>query len=246
MLKRTICLLLAVCTLLALAACGSKPAEETPAPAEEAVGPAEGPAEEEAPAGPNEHQVLDGAGRIVDLPEDPAAATAASVYAVSVPFIVALGLSDRTVAVNPKSKFWTNADEALSKNSIGRGTVDLEKLAEYNPTVLIHRSNDPETVDAVENLGVDVLCITVEDMEDIEYTLTMLGKYFGADDHAEEVIGWLRGKFDKVAGIVETIPESERKTALLMGGEPGRVAGSDMLQTWMIERAGASPWWMWA
>ena len=79
----------------------------------------------------------------------------ASVYAVAVPFIVALGLSDRTVAVNPKTKFWTNADEALSKKSGGRGVVDLEKLAEYNPTVLIHRSNDPDTVAAVENQTVE-------------------------------------------------------------------------------------------
>ena len=220
--KKLICLLLALCTLLALPGCGSKPADELP-------------------AGPNAHQVLDGAGRIVELPDDPASATIASVYAVSVPFLVALGLSDRTVAVNPKSKFWTNADEALSKSSVGRGTVDLEKLAEYAPTALIHRSNDPETVAAVENLGVDVVCITVEDMEDIEATLTMLGKYFGAEDRAEEVIGWLRGKFDKVAGIVETIPASERKTALLMGGELGRVAGDDMLQSWMLAQAGGIP-----
>ena len=217
--KKLLCLLLAVCTLLALPACGQ---EKAPA----------------APAGPTEHQVLDGAGRIVDLPEDPKSATMASVYAVSVPFIVALGISDRTVAVNPKTKFWTNADEALSKKSVGRGVVDLEKLAEYDPTVLIHRSNDPETVDAVENLGVDVLCITVEDMDDIETTLTMLGKYFGVETRAEEVITWLRGKFEKAAKIVETIPESERKTALLMGGELGRVAGNDMLQSWMIEQAG--------
>ena len=220
--KKLLCLLLALCTLLALPGCGQ---EKTPAE----------------PAGPNEHQVLDGAGRIVDLPETPEEATMASVYAVAVPFIVALGLSDRTVAVNPKTKFWTNSDEALSKQSVGRGVVDLEKLAALNPTALIHRSNDPETVDAVKNLGVEVLCITVEDMADIEATLTMLGRYFGAETRAEEVISWLRGKFEKIAAIVAEIPESERKTALLMGGELGRVAGNDMLQSWMIAQAGGIP-----
>ena len=219
--KRFLCLLLALIALLSLCACGGS------AP--------------EAPAGPGEHQVMDGAGRILDLPETPETATMASVYAVSVPFITALGLSERTLAVNPKTKFWTNADEALPKESVGRGVVDLEKLASFHPTALIHRSNDPDTVAAVENLGVEVVCITVENMEDIESTLTLLGKYFGAEQRAEEVIAWLRGKFDRIAQIVDTIPESERVTALLMGGELGRVAGSDMLQTWMLERAGAIP-----
>jgi len=219
--KRFLCLLLALLTLTSLCACGAAPAET--------------------PAGPGENQVVDGAGRILDLPEDPANATMASVYAVSVPFIVALGLSERTVAVNPKTKFWTQADEALSTESVGRGVVDLEKLAKYNPTALIHRSNDPETVEAVENLGVNVICITVEDMTDIEATLTLLGRYFGAEERADEVIAWMQGKFDRVAEIVSTIPEEERVTALLMGGELGRVAGCDMLQTWMIEQAGGIP-----
>ena len=219
--KKLLCLLLALAMLLPLCACGGS------AP--------------KAPTGPNEHQVMDGAGRILDLPEHPAEATMASVYAVSVPFITALELSGRTVAVNPKTKFWTQADEALSKNSVGRGVVDLEKLASYAPAALIHRSNDPDTVAAVENLGVQVICITVEDMADIESTLTLLGKYFGAEQRAAEVIAWMQGKFDRIAEIVDTIPESERVTALLMGGELGRVAGNDMLQTWMIEQAGGIP-----
>lgn len=229
--KKLLCLLLAAAMLLALPACGKSGADS----------PADASAAQEAAPTPGENQVLDGAGRIVDLPEDPSSATAASVYAVSVPFLVALGISDRTVAVNPKTKFWTNADAALSKNTVGRGTVDLEKLAECAPTVLIHRSNDPETVAAVEQLGICVLCITVEDMSDIETTLTVLGDYFGVSDRAEETVSWLRGKFDKIAGIVETIPAAERKTALLMGGELGRVAGNDMLQSWMIAQAGGIP-----
>ena len=240
MMKKIISLILAVSMAASLCACGGKPggmegsaqASETEAVSEAAT---EAVTE---PETPGENQVLDGAGIIKDLPADPSSATIASVYAVSVPFIVALGLSDRTVAVNPKTKFWTKADEKLSKKSVGRGVVDLEVLASLDPTVLIHRSNDPETVKAVENLGVSVLCITVENMDDIESTLTMMGKYFGVSERAEEVIAWEKGKFDYVKSIVDKIPEAERKKALLMGGELGRVSGNDMLQSWMIEQAG--------
>lgn len=186
-----------------------------------------------------ENEVVDGAGQIKQIPENNQQTTIASVYAVSVPFIVALDLSDRVVAINVKSNFWTSADARLAAaGSVGRGTVDLEALATYNPDVLIHRSNDSETVEAVQNLGVEVLCITVEDMEDIEATLTMMGRYFGAEARADEVIAWMQDKFAMIDDIVAQIPEEERPTALVLGGEPGRIAGDDMLQSWMIEKAG--------
>lgn len=184
-------------------------------------------------------QVIDGAGVVKDIPDDPASATIASVYAVSVPLIVALRLSDRVLAVNVKSKFWTDADQDLARaGTVGRGIVDLEALATYAPTTFIHRSNDPETVEAVQKIGVDVLCIKLENIDDIRSMLTMLGTYFGAIERAEEVIEWIDGKFTKIGVIVEQIPQDKRVTALLMGGQPGRVAGNDMLQSWMIEQAG--------
>lgn len=172
----------------------------------------------------------------------PEEATAASVYAVAVPFFVALKMTDRVVAVNTKSNFWTLADENLAAaGTVGRGAVDLEKLATYNPTALVHRSNDPETVEAVKKLGVDVICITVENIDDIKNTLVTLGDYFGVPENADKAVSWIDEKFSYIKSIVDTIPLSERKTALLMGGSLGRVAGADMLQSWMIEQAGGIP-----
>lgn len=187
-------------------------------------------------------EITDGANRIVKIRKDCKDATVASVYAVSVPFLVALKITDRIKAINVKSNFWKIANEDLNKApSVGRGNVDLEKLASYYPTVLIHRSNDPKTVEAVEKLGIDVICITVENVDDIKYTLTILGDYFGVKENADKAKEWIDKKFAYIDSIVENIPIEERKTALLMGGELGRVAGNDMLQSWMIEKAGGIP-----
>jgi len=216
--KKWISLLLVLALSLSLTACG------TAAPAEAVVG---------------ENQVLDGAGRILDIPAEPGKATIASVYAVSVPFIEALGLGERVLAINVKSNFWKEADPALADaGSVGRGAVDLEALAAFNPSVLIHRSNDSETVEAVQRINIPVLCITVEDMADITDTLTMMGRYFGAEDRAVEVIKWMDGKFRMIDEIAAQIPEAERKTVLVLGGESGRIAADDMLQAWMAEKAG--------
>lgn len=219
--KKVFSFILIISMLIGLAACGSSGAA--------------------APSG-EYGEIVDGAGRTVYLTEHPEEATIASVYAVSVPFFCALDITDRVLAVNVKSDFWKLADADLkAAGTVGRGVVDLEKLAAYGPTVLVHRSNDPQTVETVEKLGIDTICITVENIDDIKYTLRMLGKYFGAEENAETAVKWIETKFEYIDSIVDTIPEEERKTALLMGGELGRIAGNDMLQSWMIEKAGGIP-----
>lgn len=187
-------------------------------------------------------QITDGANRTVQIPVNNNKTTIASVYAVSVPFIVALELTDRVVAINTKSNFWKKADSNLENiGSIGKGNVDLEKLAIYNPDVLIHRANDQETIDAVKKLNVDTICIKTENIDDIINTLTILGTYFDKKERAKEVTNWINNKIEYIDEIVKTIPSEDRKTAILFGGEVGRVAGNDMLQTWMIEKAGGIP-----
>lgn len=65
-----------------------------------------------------------------------------------------------------------------------------------------------------------------------------MGQYFGVSDRAAEVSDWMDTKFAYIDSVVAAIPESERVSALVMSGELGRIAGGDMLQSWMIEKAG--------
>ena len=187
-------------------------------------------------------EIIDGANRTVQIPTNKDETRIASVYAVAVPFLVALKLTDKVVAINVKSNFWKKADEYLNKaDTVGRGTVDLEKLATLNPTVFIHRSNDTKTIEAVEKLNIDTICIKVENFEDIIKTLTILGEYFDKKEEARSTINWLNSKMQLIDNVVSQIKEDEKVTAILIGGEKDRVAGNDMLQTWMIEKAGGIP-----
>ena len=184
-------------------------------------------------------QITDGANRTVNIYADNKEATVASVYFVATPFFVALKMTDRVLAVNPRTSFWTDADEGLKQaGTVGKGNVDLEKLAQYNPTVLIHRSNDPETIEAVEKIGINTLCITVENADDVINTLTILGKYFAEEENASKAINWFNSKLDLIDSVVKQIPDEEKPTAILTGSKVSRVAGKDMLQSWMIEKAG--------
>jgi len=217
--KRLIALILCLCMALSLCACGGTQEKEITGPS-----------------------VTDAAGRQLAIPENPEEISIASVYGTAVPFLVALQLTDKVTAINVKSNFWKAADENLNAaGTVGRGVVDLEALAECGATVLVHRANDPETVEAVSKLGIDILCIQAEDMEGIYSTLRLMGEYFGVSDRANEIITWMDAKFAEIDAIVAEIPEEERHTALCMGGELGRIAGGDMIQTWMLEKAGGIP-----
>ncbi len=188
---------------------------------------------------PPERAVTDGAGRILEIPASDTDITIASVYAVSVPFITSLGLSDDVLAINCKSSFWTDNVRGLKEaGTVGRGVVDMEALAGYAPYVFIHRANDSKTVEAVSELGIDVLCIKAESMEDVISTLNLMGRYFGVEERAEAVVSYINTKFEYIDSITAKIPEEERVTAITMGGEYGRIAGEDMIQSWMIEKAG--------
>ena len=192
------------------------------------------------PAEESGDTVTDASGVVLSIPES-GDIKIASAYAVAVPFIVALGLSDNVVAINYKSRFWADNIEPLSAaGSVGRGIVDLELLAEFSPDLLIHRANDAKTTAAVTELGIPVLGIHVENIDEIMSTLDLLGNYCHAQNRAREVKEWMNGKFGKIADLIKDIPESGRPRAVVMGGEPGIIAGGEMLQSLMLTLAGAA------
>lgn len=187
----------------------------------------------------SDNQFYDASGNVITIKENAKELTTAASYGVAVPFFTALKISDRVKGVNIKQKFWYEADTNYKDvESLGKGQFDLEKLAKVNPSSIVHRANDKQTIDDVKKLGIDALCIRVENYDDIIDTLTMMGKYFGVEGRAKQVIKYIEGKFEKIDNIVKKIPSEKKKTAIVMGGTLGRVAGKDMLQTFMIERAG--------
>ncbi len=185
----------------------------------------------------NTRTVVDQAGRKVKIPKE--VNSTAFAYGVATSFLIALGVGDKVVAANYGMVFYTDAcPELKDAGTIGRYDVDLEALAKCNPDVLIHKAADKETIEAVESLGIPVVGIAPESMDDILDTITLLGEVFGKQERAKELVDYYKSKIEFAQNLVKDIPQDERKTAILMGSEIGRVAGGDMLQSYLIETAG--------
>ncbi|MEG0978442.1 MAG: ABC transporter substrate-binding protein [Oscillospiraceae bacterium] len=192
---------------------------------------------EKEPQKANTKVIVDQSGRKVEIPKE--IKSVAFVYGVATSFLIALDVGDRVVAANAGMKFYTDACPALEDaGTVGRRDVDLEALAKYKPDIFIHKAADTKTIEAVEKLGIPTVAIAPESMTDILETIKILGEVFGKQDRAKEIINYYNEKINFSKNLVKDIPQEKRKTAIMMGSELGRIAGGDMLQSFLIETAG--------
>lgn len=219
MARRVFAFFVSLVLLFSFASCGGPPADSPDG------------------ADDNTRLITDMLGREVRIPEQ--IETVAVIYGVATNFLLPLGVADRLVAINAS---WgiisVVAPELADLDTVGQGAVDLEKLAQLNPDVFIHRANDIRTIDAVTALGIPVIAIQPETTEQILETLLLLGDVFGVGSRARELVDYYNSKTLFAQELVSAVPENERKTAVMMGSELGKVAGGDMLQSAMIETAG--------
>lgn len=181
--------------------------------------------------------VVDMLDRRVEIPAR--VESAAVIYGVATNLMLPLGLADRLVAINATWGILGEVEPALKElPTVGQGSVDLEKLAQINPDVFIHRGNDQRTIDAVSGLGIPVVAIQPETTEQILETYLLLGNVFSVEERAQQVVNYYNDKVQFAKDLVAEIPQEKRPTAIMMGSELGKVAGGDMLQSAMIEAAG--------
>ena len=233
--KRIIALLLALVMCFSLAACAKAPANK-----EEKKGSPVGDSTVEIDG--ESVTIVDMIGRKVQIPADTKNNTVGATYGAATPFLITLGIGERVLACNYKNGAFVQMVDEIVYNAkdIGDNTLDYEKLARINPSVYICKGKpqDYNKIEQATQVGIPTIAISAEELDEILYTYEMLGKAFGVEDRATELINYLNTELANIDKLVATIPEDQRSTAVCMGSEIGRVAGSDMLQTIMIERVG--------
>ena len=182
--------------------------------------------------------IVDQAGREVTVTKDPQ--SIALCYRVVVRFLLSLGQGDKIKGIGKSEPFLEEVQPSLADCAqVGQGVADIEALAELKPDVFFHKASDIETLKAVESIGIPAVGIDVETPEEMTAALDIMGKVCGAEEKAAELIAYYDGKIAEAEELVSTIPEKDRKTAIVMGTSIGKVADGTMLQGGMLQRAGA-------
>jgi ABC-type Fe3+-hydroxamate transport system substrate-binding protein len=177
------------------------------------------------------------AGREVEITKK--VESVAVLHGVVTSYIAALGRADKLVAAPFTSDFFCMIHPVFENiGTVGRGQLDMEALARLNPDLFLHRASDIKTLDAAQGIGIPSVGFMAETRNDITAMLSMLGRILGAEDRAGELIAYYGGMLDKARDISREIPAEKRKSAIVMGTQPGSVANGAMLQSFMIETAG--------
>jgi len=181
--------------------------------------------------------VVDMAGREVTITKN--VESVAILYGIMTSYIVALGKADKLVAAPFTGDFFNMAHPIFKTvGSVGRGQLDIEALARFNPDLFIHRASDVKTLDAAQGIGIPSIGVFAETQDDITALLTLLGRVLGTEDRASELINYYGQMLDNARDISKDIPADKRKSAIVMGTQLGSVANGAMLQSFMIETAG--------
>lgn len=237
-------LLTALALMAALAACGGQTqsaaasptpaAAPTPAPTFTPVETAE---PEPAPAFPV--TLTDAAGREVTIQEEPE--TLVSGYYITTSMLIALGQQDKLVGIEAKAKsrpiYSAAAPELLDLPNVGSAKeFDLEGCAALEADLVILPLRLKEAAQTLTDLGLTVLTVNPESLEELDETIALLGAATGAAEEAQALLDYNQ---ETQAFLARTLEGAARPRVYLAGnGSYLSTAGSEMYQNTLIELGG--------
>lgn len=226
--KTSIALLLVLMITLSVVACTQKPVEDVN------VDNIEDNVEES-----TEITVVDHLGREVKF--DKAAETIVSGYYISSSMLIALGLQDKVVGVEAKPGnrpiYALAAPTFLELPTVGTmKEFDLEGTAALNPDLVVVSVRLKDSVESLEKLGIKVIAINPESIEELVEALDMVGKATGTEDRVNSLKEYYKDKTEELAKLTE----GKAKKDVYLGGNSDLLstASAKMYQDTLITNAG--------
>lgn len=171
--------------------------------------------------------LTDQIGREVVL-EEPADQIVSSYY-ISTAILVALGLEDNLVGIEKKADtrnlYKEAAPQLLDLPAIGSGKgINVEETAALEPDLVILPKKLQDSVASFEELGIPVLVVDPETLENYEDCVALLGQATGTEERSDSLISYYEEKMDEVENLTKDLTEEEKPAVYL-------AAGSDYLST---------------
>lgn len=189
------------------------------------------------------HTITDMAGRSVKLPvEIDRVVTLGSVPVIN-SFLFALGEGKVIAnglppfARNPRWKYqyvFNPAIERQPQTQTADGAPDVEKILQLNPDVVITMSAD--LIKPLDQVGVPAVVLKWQDAEDVKAVVGLLGKVLGQEERATAYAAYFDQALARVGKVVESIPESDRRTAIYL--DPESMSRPHLIAEWYIAQAG--------
>lgn len=234
--------LLALPSILVLAAACSAPPSGTPASSTSAsVSSAASASMTEDPESPMYPvTVVDDAGRELTLEALPERIV--SLAPSNTEIVCALGACDRLVGVTDFDDY--PAEVAEIDDVVIAATVDVELVVDAEPDLVLAAGNEltpTPVIDQLDELGLPVLVLYPETLEQVYADITLVGEVLGATERAEDVTDDMR---ERAAAVSTAVDGAERPATLyevFYAEGSTYTAGEGSFLASMLELAGAEP-----
>lgn len=199
--------------------------------------------------------IVDGVGRSVEIPAEPERMiTAGRAMLMTINALWAFpGAPDRMLAVGDiqqgRGVFLADMDPAWERLTILDRSVGAEQIASLNPDVVVLKSVVRESIgEPLERLGIPVVYVDLENSEQYQRDLRVLGSLLNDTARGEELAELYRTMQERVTATVSTTAPRPRTLMIYH-----RVAGGDVsfnvppagwMQTDMVRMAGGEPVWL--
>ncbi len=184
--------------------------------------------------------ITDMAGREVELPEE--VNRIVTSYRSATQFVFCLGVQEKLVAsdlsferISLFQKLYNG--EKLPNVGSKRHGLNIEQILEVDPdlVILFPHNDGPKVADKLEEFNVASIIIEPESYQKIREATQILGRAFGVEKRALDVIN----QYDRInALVVDRDKIEEKKSVYFANSDLFDTVGKNMLQTSMIELAG--------
>ncbi|MDI6639460.1 MAG: ABC transporter substrate-binding protein [Methanocellales archaeon] len=152
--------------------------------------------------------------------------------------LFALGLGDKVVGV---TEYCNYPPEALQKKKIGGFvTVSIEKVVDLNPDLVLADAHFHRTfVEELEKLGLSVVALRSDDMDEILEDIELIGKITGREEIAQELTANMGNRIKAITDKTKNLTEAQLpKVLFIYELDPLRVSGPGSLAHILIQLAG--------
>ena len=156
---------------------------------------------------PSPIEVTDHRGKVIKLEKIPA--TIVSLSPANTEIVFALGLEGSLVGV---TEYCDYPEAAEDKPKIGGySTVDIEKVVEIQPDLILASNiHEEEVIPELERLGLTVIDLSPDTIDEVLESIIMVGKITGKRDEALQLVDEMRSRIKAVADRTASLTDTQR------------------------------------
>ncbi len=154
--------------------------------------------------------------------------------------VFALGLEDKLAGV---TEFCDYPPEASEKPQVGGfNTVDIERVVAIQPDLILASDiHKDEALPRLEGLGLTVLAVSPENLDEVLDAITLIGRCTGAREQASQLTAGMQQRIESVTSRTAGLADDENpRVFYIVWHDPLMTVGSETIIHQLITLAGGS------